>query len=66
MYQFKWQPEMIWALVTAALTYLMTVLATDFAAVTDWRAFAISVAAGLARAVIAAFLAMASGSFRSS
>lgn len=63
-YVFRWRPELVWVMVTAALTYLTTLLASDFEAVTDWRKFGIAAAAGLTRAVLAAILAAGTGGFR--
>lgn len=63
-YTFKWKSESIWVVLTAIMTYAMTLTATDFENVTDWRKLAISIGAGLVRAVIGALLATRSGGFR--
>lgn len=63
-YVFRWRAELVWVVITAALTYLTTLLAADFDAVTDWRKFGIAAAAGLIRAVLAALLAAGTGGFR--
>lgn len=58
MYDYKVWQEIGWAALVATLTYLSIVLATDFNQVSDWRSFAISAVAGLARALVAAVLAV--------
>ena len=63
-YVFHWQRESVWVVVTATMTYLLTLAATDFENITDWRKFAVSAGAGLVRAVLAALLATRSGGFR--
>lgn len=58
MYDYKLWQEVGWAALVATLTYLSIILATDFSQVSDWRAFAVSAVAGLARALVAAVLAV--------
>lgn len=57
LYDFKWREELAWGVATALLTFALSVLTTtDLETVTDWRAWAISTAAGAARVSLAAAL----------
>ena len=61
-YNFRLAPEAVWLIVNtvvgAALTTLMT---TDFTSITDWKAWAIGAGIALARTLIGAVLAAATG-----
>lgn len=61
-YNFRLAPEAVWLVVNtvvgAALTTLMT---TDIGAITDWKAWAIGFGISLARTLIGALLAAATG-----
>ena len=61
-YNFRLAPEAIWLVVNtvigAALTTLMT---TDITAITDWKAWVIGFLISLARTLIGAILAAATG-----
>lgn len=63
-YVFKWGPESVWVVLTAVMTYAMTLTVTDFTDITDWRKFAVSIGVGLMRAVLGAMLATGTGGFR--
>lgn len=61
-YNFRLAPEAVWLVVNtvigAALTTLMT---TDIAAITDWKAWGIGFGISLGRTLIGALLAAATG-----
>lgn len=61
-YNFRLGPEAVWLIVNtvvgAGLTTLMT---TDFTSITDWKAWAIGLGIALARTLIGAILAAATG-----
>lgn len=59
MYNFKVGPELIWAVLTLIVSVIATAFATQGAvAPTDWRAFAIGIAAALARALPALLMSL--------
>lgn len=56
-YNFKVTPELIWAVAVTVVSVLATAIATQGAvAPTDWRAWAIALAAGVVRAVVGLLL----------
>ena len=56
-YEIKRLPELGWAVLVAAVAFAAQVVATtDPHTVTDWRAYAIGVAAGLGRVLFVALL----------
>ena len=61
-YNFRLAPEAVWlvlnTVIGAALTTLMT---TDIGAITDWKAWGIGFGISLARTLIGALLAAATG-----
>ena len=63
LYNFRLGPEAMWLILNAVIgTVLIEVIGTDFAAVTDWKAWAISFGIGvLGRTLPAAILAAATG-----
>lgn len=57
MYNFKPTPELMWTVVVTVVGVVATAVATQGALPpTDWRTWAIAVAAGVARAVIGVVL----------
>lgn len=57
LYNFKVTPELIWAVVVTMVGVIATAIATQGAvAPTDWQAWAIALAAGVARAVVGLLL----------
>lgn len=65
LYQFKIVPELGWSVLVAVGTVLAQG-ATDAEKVSDWRAWAIGLTAGLVRAVIGAILAYRAGTVQKS
>ena len=59
MYEFKKVQELGWAVLVAAMTTALQVLvASDLVAITDWRAWAVSLGAAVTRAAAGAALAI--------
>lgn len=57
MYNFKFTPELLWAVVVTVVGVLATTVATQGALPPDdWRTWGIAVAAGVARALVALVL----------
>jgi hypothetical protein len=57
-YCYRIKPEMVWFVVTAALTPLLVTLSTlDPSTITDWRVWGVGVGAAMVRALAAAILA---------
>lgn len=62
MYNFKTGPEIFWAGLTLITGVIATAVVTQGAvAPTDWRAFAIGIAAALARALPALIMSLTVG-----
>jgi hypothetical protein len=56
-YDFKAAQELFWGAVVAGCTFVLTVLVTfDPETITDWRAWAIALGAGVVRAVAGALI----------
>ena len=61
-YNFRLAPEAVWLIVNTVVGALLTTLmTTDFASITDWRAWAIGLVIAGARTLIGALLAAATG-----
>lgn len=57
MYQVKWLPELGWAVAIAVAVVLASALVTfDPASVSDWRAWAVALAASVVRVAAATVL----------
>lgn len=64
-YNFRLAPEAIWLIVNTVLgTLLVELSTTDFAAITDWRGWAIGLGIASIRTIIAAVLAAATDGFQ--
>lgn len=59
VYEFKWRPEILWALLTAALVAVTQIVqSTDPATVTDLRVYVVALAGAAGRAVLGALLSV--------
>jgi len=62
LYNFRIGPEAIWLIVNTVIGAVLTqLLVTDFAGITDWRAWLIGLAASAGRTLLGALLAAATG-----
>lgn len=62
VYNFRLGPEAIWLIVNTVIgTLLVELSTTDFAAITDWRGWAVGFGLAAVRTVIGAILAAATG-----
>lgn len=61
-YNFRLAPEAVWLVVNTVIgAALTTLVATDFTAITDWKAWAIGFGIALVRTLLGAILAAATG-----